>query len=168
MATLPIHPRPDWEEFECGRRRISHRASRASSRLGAALLRGGGAYQGRDIVPVEDPRRRWCVTLPTTTARSAWTRVTCHDPQDRDHRCNDGDEQGGDALGGALKAPRSTEAAACLDDYARAAGWTYQEYLAAVLEREVAAAMPGKAAGCCSRSPVCQQLAPHPSSILTP
>ena len=42
-------------------------------------------------------------------------------------------------LAGALKAPRITEAAARLADHARDAGWTHEEYLAAVLEREVAA-----------------------------
>ena len=41
--------------------------------------------------------------------------------------------------GGALKAPRITEAAARLADHARDAGWTHEEYLAAVLDREVAA-----------------------------
>ena len=39
----------------------------------------------------------------------------------------------------ALKAPRITEAAARLADPARDTGWTHEEYLAAVLEREVAA-----------------------------
>jgi len=38
-----------------------------------------------------------------------------------------------------LKAPRIIEAAARLADHARDAGWTHEEYLAAVLEREVAA-----------------------------
>jgi len=42
-------------------------------------------------------------------------------------------------LAGALKAPRITEAAARLADHARDAGWTHEDYLAAVLEREVAA-----------------------------
>lgn len=42
-------------------------------------------------------------------------------------------------LAAALKAPRITEAAARLADHARAAGWTHEDYLAAVLEREVAA-----------------------------
>lgn len=39
----------------------------------------------------------------------------------------------------ALKAPRITESAARLADHARDAGWTHEDYLAAVLEREVAA-----------------------------
>jgi DNA replication protein DnaC len=39
----------------------------------------------------------------------------------------------------ALKAPRITEAAARLADQARDAGWTHEDYLAAVLEREVSA-----------------------------
>lgn len=42
-------------------------------------------------------------------------------------------------LAGALKAPRITEAAARLADQARDAGWSFEEYLAAVLEREVSA-----------------------------
>jgi hypothetical protein len=42
-------------------------------------------------------------------------------------------------LAGALKAPRITEAASRLADQARDAGWTHEDYLAAVLEREVSA-----------------------------
>ncbi len=42
-------------------------------------------------------------------------------------------------LATALKAPRITEAAARLADQARDAGWTHEDYLAAVLEREVCA-----------------------------
>jgi DNA replication protein DnaC len=42
-------------------------------------------------------------------------------------------------LAGALKAPRITESATRLADQARDAGWTHEEYLAAVLEREVSA-----------------------------
>jgi len=42
-------------------------------------------------------------------------------------------------LAAALKAPRITEAAARLADHARDAGWTHEDYLAAVLEREVSA-----------------------------
>ena len=42
-------------------------------------------------------------------------------------------------LAASLKAPRITEAAARLADQARDAGWTHEDYLAAVLEREVAA-----------------------------
>ena len=42
-------------------------------------------------------------------------------------------------LASALKAPRITEAAARLADHARDTGWTHEEYLAAVLDREVAA-----------------------------
>jgi DNA replication protein DnaC len=38
-----------------------------------------------------------------------------------------------------LKAPRITEAAARLAEQARDAGWTHEDYLAAVLEREVSA-----------------------------
>jgi DNA replication protein DnaC len=42
-------------------------------------------------------------------------------------------------LAAALKAPRITETAARLADHARDSNWTYEEYLAAVLEREVSA-----------------------------
>ena len=42
-------------------------------------------------------------------------------------------------LAAALKAPRILEAAARLADQARDAGWTHEDYLAAVLEREVSA-----------------------------
>src|SRR5215213_11781060 len=42
-------------------------------------------------------------------------------------------------LAAALKAPRITESAARLADHARDSGWTHEEYLAAVLDREVAA-----------------------------
>ena len=42
-------------------------------------------------------------------------------------------------LAAALKAPRITESATRLADHARDAGWTHEDYLAAVLDREVAA-----------------------------
>jgi hypothetical protein len=42
-------------------------------------------------------------------------------------------------LAAALKAPRITESAGRLANHARDAGWTHEEYLAAVLDREVAA-----------------------------
>ena len=42
-------------------------------------------------------------------------------------------------LAGALKAPRITEAASRMADQARDAGWSFEDYLAAVLEREVSA-----------------------------
>jgi DNA replication protein DnaC len=42
-------------------------------------------------------------------------------------------------LASALKAPRITEAAQRLADQARDAGWSFEDYLAAVLEREVSA-----------------------------
>src|SRR3954471_525411 len=42
-------------------------------------------------------------------------------------------------LASALKAPRITESAGRLADHARDTGWTHEEYLAAVLDREVAA-----------------------------
>jgi hypothetical protein len=40
-------------------------------------------------------------------------------------------------LAAALKAPRITQAATRLADQARDTGWTHEDYLAAVLEREV-------------------------------
>jgi DNA replication protein DnaC len=42
-------------------------------------------------------------------------------------------------LAGALKAPRITEAASRMADQARDAGWSFEDYLAAILEREVSA-----------------------------
>src|SRR5699024_7380159 len=42
-------------------------------------------------------------------------------------------------LAAALKAPRITQSAARLAEHARDAGWTHEDYPAAVLEREVAA-----------------------------
>ncbi len=42
-------------------------------------------------------------------------------------------------LAGALKAPRILESAGRLADQARDAGWSFEDYLAAVLEREVSA-----------------------------
>jgi DNA replication protein DnaC len=42
-------------------------------------------------------------------------------------------------LAGALKTPRITEAASRLADQARSANWDYEDYLCAVLEREVSA-----------------------------
>lgn len=42
-------------------------------------------------------------------------------------------------LASALKAPRITENAGRLADQARDAGWTHEDYLAAVLDREVSA-----------------------------
>ncbi len=42
-------------------------------------------------------------------------------------------------LAGALKTPRITDAATRLADQARDAGWSFEDYLAAVLEREVSA-----------------------------
>lgn len=42
-------------------------------------------------------------------------------------------------LAGALKAPRITEAATRMADQARDAGWSFEDYLAAVLDREVSA-----------------------------
>lgn len=44
-----------------------------------------------------------------------------------------------DFLAGALKAPRITQAERRLADQARDAGWTHEDYLVAVLEREVSA-----------------------------
>ncbi|WP_370449119.1 hypothetical protein [Cryobacterium sp. TMT1-66-1] len=44
-----------------------------------------------------------------------------------------------DFLSRALKAPRIRDAAVRLADQAREAGWSHEDYLAAVLDREVAA-----------------------------
>src|ERR1700680_837824 len=48
-------------------------------------------------------------------------------------------------LAAALKAPRVTEAAQRLAEQARDAGWTHEDYLAAVLEREGSARSPSGA-----------------------
>lgn len=45
-------------------------------------------------------------------------------------------------LAAAFKAPRITDTAARLADHARDAGRTFQDYLSAVLDREVSAATP--------------------------
>ncbi len=67
-------------------------------------------------------------------------------------------------LAAALKAPRITEAAARLADQARDAGWTHEDYLAAVLEpksqRATRRAPPSGSAGRGSRPP-------RPSTIST-
>src|SRR3954451_19386902 len=55
-------------------------------------------------------------------------------------------------LAAALKAPRITEAAARLADHARDAAWTDEEYLTAVLDREVAA----RNASCPATDPGCR------------
>jgi len=61
-------------------------------------------------------------------------------------------------LAAALKAPRITEAATRLAEQARDAGWSFEDYLAAVLEREVSARNASgaqlriRAAGFCSSS----------------
>ena len=62
-------------------------------------------------------------------------------PDGRRRRSSDAGRgaQAADLPGVALKAPRITEAAGRLADHARDAGWTHEEYLAAVLDREVAA-----------------------------
>ncbi|MCD9196949.1 ATP-binding protein [Aeromicrobium wangtongii] len=63
-------------------------------------------------------------------------------------------------LAGALKASRITEAAARLADHARDTGWTHEEYLAAVLDREAAARnasgtrLPVRVAEFCSRKTI--------------
>nr|AIU93574.1 hypothetical protein LRS1606.140 [Rhodococcus sp. NS1] len=55
-------------------------------------------------------------------------------------------------LAAALKAPRITEAAARLADQARDAGWSFEDYLAAVLERKSPPATP-PARNCASVPP---------------
>ena len=104
----------------------------------AAVLRR--AFQGRDPIPVGDPEsemvrdsgrlrpslrpRRW---RPVMTAKTTAPASAAETIKTLTH------------LAVALKAPRITEAAARLADHARDTGWTHEEYLAAVLEREVAA-----------------------------
>ena len=74
-------------------------------------------------------------------------------------------------LAGALKAPRITEAAARLADQARDAGWSFEDYLAAVLEREVSARNASgaelriKAAGFPARKTDISPSPPMPSDI---
>jgi hypothetical protein len=58
-------------------------------------------------------------------------------------------------LAAALKAPRIVEAATRLADQARDAGWTHEDYLAAVLEREVLIALNEIAQVCSSKFPTC-------------
>ena len=67
----------------------------------------------------------------TTTGTTSTTRKTKNDSTEALKQLT--------YLASALKAPRITEAAARLADHARDAGWTHEEYLAAVLDREVAA-----------------------------
>src|SRR5215469_4140859 len=68
-------------------------------------------------------------------------------------------------LAAALKAPRITQAAQRLADQARDAGWTHEDYLAAVLEREVSARNASgaqlriRAAGFPARRPPADRLA---------
>ncbi len=50
-------------------------------------------------------------------------------------------------LSASLKAPRILEAAGRLADQARDAGWSFEDYLAAVLEREVSARNASGAVG---------------------
>ena len=57
-------------------------------------------------------------------------------------------------LAAAMKAPRIIESAARLADHARDANWTHEEYLAAVLDREVAARGARPAPNCGSGPPV--------------
>jgi len=70
-------------------------------------------------------------------------------------------------LASALKAPRITEAATRLADHARDAGWTHEEYLAAVLDREVAA-RNDPVPSCGSGPPGSQRGRPWRSSTGTP
>ena len=70
-------------------------------------------------------------------------------------------------LAAALKAPRITEAAQRLADQARDAGWTHEDYLAAVLEREVSPATP-PARSCASAPPGSRPARPSRTSTGTP
>ena len=71
-------------------------------------------------------------------------------------------------LAAALKAPRITEAAARLADQARDAGWTHEDYLAAVLEREVSARNASGAAAAHPRRRVPGAARPSRTSTSTP
>src|SRR4051794_10343262 len=84
----------------------------------------------------------WSETWPTMTGHSVWPATEM--PADGHHqehhaRREQRDAQADHYLATALKAPRITEAAARMADQARDAGWTHEDYLAAVLEREVSA-----------------------------
>jgi DNA replication protein DnaC len=81
------------------------------------------------------------VISPTTTGRSASTASTggrSRDGCQATTRPSSAVKQI-HYLAAALKAPRIVEAAGRLADQARDAGWTHEDYLAAVLEREVSA-----------------------------
>ena len=75
---------------------------------------------------------------PTTTGRSVSTGRRSPDGRQATATPSDAVKQI-HFLAAALKAPRIVEAAARLADQARDAGWTHEDYLAAVLEREVSA-----------------------------
>src|SRR5258708_6213953 len=70
-------------------------------------------------------------------------------------------------LAGALKAPRITEFAVRLADQARDAGWTHEDYLAAVLEREVSA-RNASGANYASKPPGSRPERPSKTSTSTP
>ena len=70
-------------------------------------------------------------------------------------------------LAAALKAPRITEAAPRLADHARDAGWTHEEYLAAVLEGRSRPEAP-PAPSCGSGPPGSPRSRPCRSSTSTP
>lgn len=71
----------------------------------------------------------------TMTLRSVLKSRSRHDCQQQQLR----DGQADRVPRRALKAPRIRETAARLADQARDAGWSHEEYLAAVLDREVSA-----------------------------
>ena len=96
--------------------------------------RGAGARPGR-LRPRLRPHRRW----RRRRRRSPMARWPDDDPEAKTERDASEALKQLTYLAAALKAPRITEAAARLADHARDAGWTHEEYLAAVLDREVAA-----------------------------
>ncbi len=86
--------------------------------------------------PRPDPRSQRMMTGPLVWPATE-TRTDGHHQDHQGHH----ERRGGQAdhlLGGCMKAPCITEAAARMADR-RDAGWTHEEYLAAVLDREVAA-----------------------------
>jgi DNA replication protein DnaC len=80
--------------------------------------------------------RSSCAVWATTTPPSAWPGRS-HDGHRQDH--HQGSDRRAAFLTRALKAPSLREAAGRLAERARAEGWTHEEFLAACLQREVAA-----------------------------
>src|SRR5690606_13041006 len=118
-------PAPLGPEHDDHRPRPRHRSGRAAARLPAPQDPSRGRRPdpgpGRLRQGVRDRRRRAGVAMSRKPASASESlKQITH-------------------LAAALKAPRITESAARLADHARDTGWTHEDYLAAVLEREVAA-----------------------------